>query len=94
MGIHRFRDPALREEWGTERLDLDVTEFHAYGADWQPGRTRISVDGRVVRHLDQAPAYPLQLMIGVFDFPARAVPGDDHDVPELVVSRVRGRTRP
>jgi hypothetical protein len=90
MGIRRFLDPALTGQWDTERLELDPTEFHTYGADWRTGSTRITIDGRVVRHLDQAPDYPLQLMIGVFDFPDRAVPEDDDPVPELVVSHVRG----
>jgi hypothetical protein len=48
-----------------------------------------SVDGAEVRRLDQAPDYPLQLMIGVFDFPAKAAPGDDV-VPTMVVTSVRG----
>jgi hypothetical protein len=44
-----------------------------------------------VRQLDQAPDYPMQLMIGVFDFPAKA-PSDEANVPvpELVVSHARG----
>jgi hypothetical protein len=32
----------------------------------------------------------MQLMIGVFDFPAKATGGDE-PVPELVVSHVTGR---
>ena len=51
-----------------------------------------SVDGEVVRRVDQAPDYPVQLMIGVFDFPAKAASDEaDVPVPELVVSHVRGR---
>jgi hypothetical protein len=91
MGVHRFRDPALREEWAAERFDLDVAAFHTYGVDWRPGSLAFAIDGRVVRRLDQAPDYPLQLMIGVFDFPAKAVDGGEPPVPELVVSHVRGR---
>ena len=91
MGVHRFRDPALREEWAAERFDLDVAAFHTYGVDWRPGSLAFTIDGRVVRRLDQAPDYPLQLMIGVFDFPARAVDGREPAVPELIVSHVGGR---
>jgi hypothetical protein len=29
-----------------------------------------SVDGRHVRTVNQAPAYPMQMIIAVFDFPA------------------------
>lgn len=41
--------------------------------------------------MSQAPDYPMQLMIGVFDFPAKGTADDRVAVPELVVSHVRGR---
>ncbi|TDC41143.1 hypothetical protein [Micromonospora sp. KC213] len=37
MGIHPFRDPALRDDFSTPRLPIDVTDFHVYAADWRPG---------------------------------------------------------
>ena len=91
MGIHAFRDAALVEQWATERLTLDPAAFHTYGVDWRPGSVELEVDGAAVRRLDQAPDYPMQLMIAVFDFPGRAVDGADEPTPELVVSDVRGR---
>ena len=92
MGVKRLHDPALVQEFATEPLPIDVADFHTYGVDWRPGALAFSVDGEVVRRLDQAPDYPAQLMIGVFDFPANAVPDQaDVPVPELVVSHVRGR---
>jgi hypothetical protein len=92
MGVKRFRDPLLRQEFAPERLALDVARFHTYGVDWRPGSLAFTVDGRPVRRLAQAPDYPMQLMIGVFDFPARAVDGNDPPVPELVVTHVRGQS--
>lgn len=92
IGVHRFRDPALVEEFAAGPLAIDVTEFHTYGVDWRPGSLAFTVDGEVVRQLDQAPGYPMQLMIGVFDFPARAAADDvEVPVPQLVVSHVRGQ---
>ncbi|MDT7771712.1 MAG: hypothetical protein QOC67_636 [Pseudonocardiales bacterium] len=92
IGLHRFRDPALVEEFSAGPLAIDVTEFHTYGVDWRPGSLAFTVDGEVVRHLDQAPDYPMQLMIGVFDFPAKAAADDVAvPVPQLVVSHVRGQ---
>lgn len=91
MGVHRFRDPSLVEEFSPVPLALDVARFHTYGVDWRPGSIAFAVDGHVVRRLQQSPSYPLQLMIGVFDFPAKA--SADHveaAVPELIVSHVRG----
>lgn len=89
MGLHRFRDPSLSEDFAAERLPLDVTEFHTYAVDWRPGELVFTVDGEVVRTVAQAPDYPVQLMLGVFDFPAKGDPGQDPPpVPEMVVSRV------
>jgi hypothetical protein len=71
MGIHPFRDPALRDDFAAPRLPVDVTGFHVYAADWRPGCVDFFVDGDHVRTVEQAPDYPMQMMIGVFDFPTR-----------------------
>ena len=91
MGVHPFRDPALRDDFATPRLELDVAEPHTYAAEWRPGRVDFHVDGEHVRTVGQAPAYPLQMMVAVFDFPAheRAAAHPDH-VPALHVDRVAG----
>ncbi|MFG2006901.1 glycoside hydrolase family 16 protein [Spirillospora sp. NPDC048911] len=90
MGVHPFRDPALREDFATPRLPIDVTDFHVYAADWRPGRVDLFVDGDHVRTLDQAPDYPMQMMIGVFDFPTRPVAAEHADhVPLFVLDYVR-----
>ena len=43
----------------------------------------------MVRRVDQAPDYPVQLEIGVFDFPDKATGDGRRTRPELVVSHVR-----
>jgi hypothetical protein len=92
MGVHRFRDPELSEEFATEPLRLHVSDDHTYAVDWRPGSLVFGVDGQVVRELRQAPDYPVQLMLGVFEFPRRhAELSVDEIEPELVVSRVRVR---
>jgi hypothetical protein len=92
MGLHRFRDPVLTEEWGTVTLPIDVAGFHTYAVDWRPDLLLFSVDGEVVKRVNQAPEYPVQLEIAIFDFPDKAdlVPGEV-PVPELIVSHVAGR---
>lgn len=91
MGIRSFRDPDLAGDFSTPRLAIDVTEPHTYAVDWSPDSVEIFVDEMPVRRIDQSPEYPMQLMIAVFDFPARDPSGlwVDH-VPELVVSSVKG----
>lgn len=89
IGVKKLRDPKLAQEFSADPLPIDVSEFHTYGVDWRPDGLAFSVDGEVVRRSDQSPDYPMQLMIGVFDFPGQAAP-DDTAVPEMVVSQVRG----
>jgi hypothetical protein len=57
--------------------------------DWRPDELSFTVDGEVVKRVGQAPDYPVQLEIAVFDFPEKAhlVPGPT-PVPELIVSHV------
>ncbi|HEV2875462.1 MAG TPA: glycoside hydrolase family 16 protein [Thermoleophilaceae bacterium] len=91
MGVHPFRDPAITDEFDTPRLSIDVAEPHLYAAEWRPGRVDFLVDGQHVKTVHQAPAYPMQMMVAVFDFPDRGAssPQPGH-VPELAVDHVRG----
>ncbi|PVZ14724.1 glycoside hydrolase family 16 protein [Actinomycetospora cinnamomea] len=87
-GIKAFRDPHLVEDFVVEPRDLDVTGWHTYAAHRRPGSVDLAIDGVTTRNLRQAPDYPMQLMIAVFDFPDHSA-HDPSDVPELVVRRVR-----
>jgi hypothetical protein len=91
MGVHPFRDPSMTDDFAAPRLPIDVSEHHVYTADWRPGRVDFLVDGEHVRTVDQAPAYPMQMMVAVFDFPQRDAAGEHADhVPLLAVDYVRG----
>ncbi|MEA2518538.1 MAG: hypothetical protein QOF49_618 [Chloroflexota bacterium] len=92
LGIKPFQDPTLREAFAVERVELDVSEFHTYAIDWRPGSLRFLIDGGEVRRLDQAPDYPLQLELGVFDFTATPAGDRDPAVPALIVSRIRAHS--
>ena len=88
MGIKPFKDPALRWDFEAPCLAIDVREPHVYAARWQPGRVDFLVDEQVVRTVDRSPAYPVQAMVAVFDFPEKA--GPEGHVPMLAVDWVRG----
>jgi hypothetical protein len=91
MGVHPFRDPALTDDFAAPRLDLDVREPHTFTAAWERGRVGFAVDGTPVRSVDRAPAYPMQMMVAVFDFPDHAVAAAHADhVPALHVDLVTG----
>jgi hypothetical protein len=90
LGLHRFRDPRLAEDWEQVTLPIDITAFHTYGVDWRPGSLTFTIDDQVVKRVEQAPDYAVQMELAVFDFPDRAhlVPGEV-PTPELIVSHVR-----
>lgn len=56
-------------EWAQEELAIDVREPHVYAADWTPEHVAFSVDGEHVKTVGQSPAYPMQLMLGVYELP-------------------------
>lgn len=89
QGVHPFRDPALTDDFEAGRQPVDVTAWHTYAIDWREDRVEFLIDGAATRAVHQSPAYPMQLMMAVFDFPDRAASGPDH-VPRLVVDRVWG----
>jgi hypothetical protein len=88
MGLHTFRDPAVPEDFAAPRLPIDITEFHRYAVEWSRERADFFVDDELIRSCPRPPAYPLQLMVATFDFPAEAEPGDTV-VPEFVIDYIR-----
>ena len=89
-GLHRFRDTGAREDFAVVRRPIDVADPHVYAVDWRADRVDVTVDGQLLRSCEGPPAYPMQLMLAVFDFPERSRGGDADAVPELVVDWVRG----
>ncbi len=75
MGIHPFEDPALTDDFERVELPIDMGEPHIYAVDWSTDRVTWFVDDRRVRVVEQSPAYPLQLMLGIYEFPPEH--GDD-----------------
>jgi hypothetical protein len=95
VGVHPFGDPAIADDFSRVTVPIDAREPHLYSADWTPEGIRFAVDGETVKTVEQSPAYPMQLMLSLYEFPAEpGVPGGDYP-KELVVDDVRGyRLRP
>ena len=58
-----------------------MADFHTYAVDW----TADKVDfhrRRAGTHAPMPPAYPMQLMVGVFDFPEKSDGTDLEAVPD------------
>ncbi|MEU4224846.1 glycoside hydrolase family 16 protein [Nonomuraea sp. NPDC026600] len=68
MGVHPFSDPRIAEEFSAETLPLDAGQFHVYAAEWTPEQVTFFVDGRPVKTVRQSPNYPMQFMLGIYEF--------------------------
>lgn len=68
MGIHPWGDPALTDDFEKVELTGDATEPHLYSVEWMPGRTNFYLDETLVKSSSQAPGYPMQLMLDVYEF--------------------------
>lgn len=88
VGVKAFRDPRLTQGFVAPRIALDVADWHTYAVDRDAPEAVFSLDDRVLRRCPAPPAYPLQLMLAVFDFPEQSRGGDDHLVPWLEVDWV------
>lgn len=67
-GVHPFGDSDLVDDVAQVPVEVDVTEPHEWAVRWTAGRVETFVDGRPLRVVDQAPDYPVQLMVGLYDF--------------------------
>jgi hypothetical protein len=91
MGVHPFGDPRLRDDFEKVELPIDVRDFHTYAVEWLPGQVTFLVDGVRRKVVDQAPDYPMQLMLGLYEFGG---PHDGDRYPkEFLVDVVRGYRR-
>jgi hypothetical protein len=68
MGVHPFGDPSIRDEFERVTVESDVREAHDYAAEWTPERVAFYMDERLVKVVGQSPAYPMQLMLSVYEF--------------------------
>jgi hypothetical protein len=95
MGIKAFHDPGLVEEFSADEYPIDATDFHTYAASWTADGVDFLLDGQVVKTTTQSPAYPMQLMLAIYEFPDRIAPaasgpgGAAYPKP-FVVDYVRG----
>jgi hypothetical protein len=87
MGIHPFGDPRLVDDFEQVERPIDATEPHVYAAEWTPNGVDFLVDDRLVKHSDQSPDYPMQLMLGIYEFAPSAAAGYPK---RFVVDHVRG----
>lgn len=67
-GVKAHHDPRLRDDIRDIDLEIDATAPHTYGTRWGADGVSVTVDGREIFASQQVLAYPLQLMIDLFEF--------------------------
>ncbi len=93
MGVHSFGDPRIVDDWAAETLPIDAREFHVYAVEWTPEVVAFYVDGELVKTVGQSPSYPMQLMLGLYEFPDEDGTRGGPYPKEFVVDYVRGFRR-
>jgi len=89
LGVHPFRDPTLRDDFALVETATDLRAEHLYTVEWMPGAARFYLDEQLIAEVDQSPAYPLQLMLNLYELPDGA-PRDAADYPlEARITGVR-----
>ena len=72
VGVKPQNDPRLELDFEKVHVDGDLTGFHDYAVEWLPDRVRFFIDGRLVKTVEQAIRYPVQLMLDVYELPTDA----------------------
>jgi Glycosyl hydrolases family 16 len=91
MGLHPFGDPGIRDEFSVEQLAIDVRRFHLYAAEWTPEHVAFFVDHQLVKIVEQSPGYPMQFMLGIYEFPDEPPTEPARPYPkQFIVDHFRG----
>jgi hypothetical protein len=95
MGVHPFADPSISDEFGSIELPIDARRPHDYAAQWTPDWVAFYVDGALAKVVRQSPAYPMQVMLDIFEFADGPQPPSPPDAypKEFVVEHFRGYRR-
>jgi hypothetical protein len=95
LGIHPFGDPNIVDDFSKIRLPIDAREFHLYQADWTPEHVSFAIEGELVKTVRQSPSYPMQFMLGLYEFPDSSSPDATLDAypKRFIVDYVRGYRR-
>jgi hypothetical protein len=67
-GVHPWSDPTITDAFFDEELPIDATCFHIYAIEWKPTSIDFYVDNQKIRTIHQSPHYPMQFMLGIYEF--------------------------
>ena len=81
IGVKAHHDPRLTDDMDRVPANLDATDWHTYATAWDADEIRFYVDDKLIRAVSQSIAYPMQLMVDLFEFPA-SPERDPRDYPK------------
>jgi hypothetical protein len=80
-GVHPWSDPTISDEFFEEMHPIDATRFHIYAAEWTPTQIDFYIDNHKTRTIRQSPTYPMQFMLGIYEFPSQTADTDGLNQP-------------
>lgn len=93
MGVRAFSDPEIVDEFVAEPVDMDVREFHTYAAVWTPDDVAFFVDDQHVKTVGQSPSYPMQFMLGIYEFTGETAVPEGSYPKQFTIDYFRGWRR-
>jgi hypothetical protein len=94
VGVHPFGDPGVVDDFSRAVVTIDAREFHLYAAEWTPEQVAFFIDAEHVKTVRQSPSYPMQLMLGIYEFRGDANGSQAGEYPKrFTVDYVRGYRR-
>lgn len=90
IGVKPHGDPEVALDFGKVRLDADVTDWQVYAVEWSASGVSFFFGDRLVKTSSQRIAYPMQLMLNLYEFdaPDQAAASDYPKI--FAVDQIRG----
>lgn len=66
-GLHPFGDACLKEEFYEQKFSIHVEEWNTYALKWEEDKITFYLNGKEIRVIGQSPAYPMQIMLNLYD---------------------------
>lgn len=73
-GLKAVNDPALTTDFLAPRLPFSPEHHHIYAAEWDADGVSFYFNGQMLRRVGQSPAYPMQVMLSVYELEPTGAP--------------------
>ncbi|MFD2671717.1 glycoside hydrolase family 16 protein [Marinicrinis sediminis] len=70
-GLHPFGDPTIQDEFLEVSYPIDPADYHIYAVDWSEQGVDFYLDNECLHRSVQSPQYPMQLMLNIYEIPAK-----------------------